>query len=70
MRGPEFKPRYHHQKKKKKKARRRWLSPVILATQEAEIRRIPVQSQSRQTVCETLSGKYLIQKRLVESLKV
>jgi hypothetical protein len=27
------------------KARRRWLTPVILATQEAEIRRITVQSQ-------------------------
>jgi hypothetical protein len=30
---------------------------VILATQEAEIRRISVQSQPRQTVCETLSQK-------------
>jgi hypothetical protein len=31
--------------------------PVILATQEAEIRRITVQSQLQQTVCETLSQK-------------
>jgi hypothetical protein len=31
--------------------------PVILATQEAEIRRMVVQSQARQTVCETLSKK-------------
>jgi hypothetical protein len=31
-------------------ARCRWLMPVIPATQEAEIRRIEVQSQSRQKV--------------------
>jgi hypothetical protein len=31
--------------------------PVILATQEAEIRRIEVQSQPGQIVCETLSQK-------------
>jgi hypothetical protein len=31
--------------------------PVILATQEAEIRKITVQSQPRQIVCETLSRK-------------
>jgi hypothetical protein len=31
------------------------LTPVILATQEAEIRRIKVQSQPRKIVCETLS---------------
>jgi hypothetical protein len=29
-------------KKKKKKARCQWLTPVILATEEAEIRRIVV----------------------------
>jgi hypothetical protein len=33
-----------------KEARHQWLTPVILATQEAEIRRIAVQSQSRQIV--------------------
>jgi hypothetical protein len=32
-----------------------WLTPVILATQEAEIRRIMVRSQPRQIVHETLS---------------
>jgi hypothetical protein len=32
--------------------------PVIPATQEAEIRRIVVESQPRQTVHETLSQKY------------
>jgi hypothetical protein len=46
-----------------------WLMPVVLATQQAEIRRITVQSQPRQIVHETLSQKYLIQKRLVEWLK-
>jgi hypothetical protein len=37
--------------------------PIILATQEAEIRRIAVQSQTRQIVHETLSQKDLSQKR-------
>jgi hypothetical protein len=34
-----------------------WLMPIILATQEVEIRRIEVQSQHRQIVLETLFGK-------------
>jgi hypothetical protein len=36
-------------------ARHQWLTPVILATQEAEIRRITVGSQPGQIVQETLS---------------
>jgi hypothetical protein len=53
---PEFTPHYHDlpPTKKKKKA---WFTPGILATLEAEIRRISVQGQLRQIVCETLSHK-------------
>jgi hypothetical protein len=42
------------------------LTPVILATQEAEIRRIAVRSQPRQTILEALSGKNPSQKRAGE----
>jgi hypothetical protein len=38
-------------------------TPVILATQEAEIKRIAVQSQPGQTVRETLSLKNITEKR-------
>jgi hypothetical protein len=48
---------------KKSEARCWWLMPVILSIQEAEIRRILVQSQSREIVLETLSQKYPSQKR-------
>jgi hypothetical protein len=34
-----------------------WLTPVIPATQEAEISRIEFRSQPRQIICETLSQK-------------
>jgi hypothetical protein len=38
-------------------ARHQWLTPVILAIQEAEIRKITVRSQPWQIVQETLSQK-------------
>jgi hypothetical protein len=41
---------------------RQWLTPVILATQDAETRRMEVRSQSGQIVCETLSWKNPLQK--------
>jgi hypothetical protein len=44
--------------------------PVILVTQEAEIRRIEVQRQPGKIVHETLSQKTLHKKGLVECLKV
>jgi hypothetical protein len=45
--------------------------PIILATQEAEIRRIAVQSQPEQIVCKTLSWKKKNQNiGLAEWLKV
>jgi hypothetical protein len=40
-----------------------WLTPVILTTQEAEIRKIEGQSQPGQTVWEILSQKSPLQKR-------
>jgi hypothetical protein len=39
-----------------------WLTPIILATQEAENRKITVSSQPRQIVCETLCQKNTSQK--------
>jgi hypothetical protein len=42
---------------------------IILATQEAEIRRIMVQSQPGQVVCKTLSQKTHHTKGLAEWLK-
>jgi hypothetical protein len=52
--------------KNTKEARRRWLTPVILATQEAEIRKILIEASPRQIVHETLSRKNPSQKRLAE----
>jgi hypothetical protein len=39
-----------------------WLTPVVLATQETEIRRIAIWRQPGQIVLETPSWKYLTQK--------
>jgi hypothetical protein len=44
-------------------ARHWWLTPVILTTQDVEIRRILVRSQPRQTVHEILSQKLLHENR-------
>jgi hypothetical protein len=44
--------------------------PVILVTQEAEIKRIKVRSQPGQIVQETLSQTHPSQKGMVEWLKV
>jgi hypothetical protein len=46
-----------------KRSGHRCLTPIILATQEAEFRRIMVWSQARQIVHETLSQKNPSQKR-------
>jgi hypothetical protein len=57
--------------KEKTKAGCRWLIPVILATQEAEIRRISVQSQPRENSLQDPISKITITKKeLVEWLKV
>jgi hypothetical protein len=47
-----------------------WLTPVILPTQEAKIRRIVVRSQPGQIVHETLSRKPFTKIGLMEWLKV
>jgi hypothetical protein len=36
--------------KNEREARHQWLTPVTLATQEAELRKITIQTQPRQTV--------------------
>jgi hypothetical protein len=45
------------------------LTPVILATQEAEIKRIAVQGQPRQIFLKTLLGNTQHKKGLMEWLK-
>jgi hypothetical protein len=46
-----------------KSAGHRWLTPVLLATQEAEIMRLTVQSKPRHIVCKILSQKIPSQKK-------
>jgi hypothetical protein len=43
-----------------------WLTPIILATKEAEIRKIAGRSHPGQIVHETLSQKTLNKKELME----
>jgi hypothetical protein len=54
---------YKSKSKKIILARSWWLMPVILHTQEPEIRRISVQSQPEQRVHETLSQNTYYKKR-------
>jgi hypothetical protein len=61
VQSPEFKTSVPQ--KKNQEAGYQWLTPVIRATQEAEIRRIEVQNQLEQIVQETLSQKNPSQKR-------
>jgi hypothetical protein len=63
--GPEFKPQYWE----KKIAGRWWLTPIVLATQEKEIRNIQVRSQPGQIDRETLSRKTQHKTRPMEWLK-
>jgi hypothetical protein len=61
-----FKPGLFHSKilplRRLKSFRCQWLTPVILATPEAEIRRITVQDQPMEIVSKTLSQKNSSQK--------
>jgi hypothetical protein len=52
-----------------KSAWSQWLMPVIVATQEGDIRRIVVRSQPRQIVCRLLPRTYPIQKGLLGWVK-
>jgi hypothetical protein len=66
-----FKNKKQNKTKKTTGAGYPWLSPVILATQEAEIRRITVAAEPEQIVPETLSEKKTHHKKgLAEWLKV
>jgi hypothetical protein len=60
----------HQPFKNVKTARHQWLIPVILATQEAEMGRIPDGSQPGHVVHEILSRKNPSQKRTGEGLNV
>jgi hypothetical protein len=62
--GPEFKAQHYthththtHTQKQAKQLYPSWLLPVILATWEAEIRRITVEGQLRETAQENSSPK-------------
>jgi hypothetical protein len=53
----------------KERAGPQWLTPIIPATQEAEIRRIMVWSQPQQIVFETLCGKNPSQEKSLKQWK-
>jgi hypothetical protein len=57
--GISYSPRI----KANRSARHWWLTPVILATWETEVRRIVVRGQPRQIVHKTISQKYSKQNR-------
>jgi hypothetical protein len=57
------------QNKHKKINGHRWLTPVILPTQEAEIRRVEVRGQPGQIIHETVFEKTHHKKGLVEWFK-
>jgi hypothetical protein len=59
---PDYTVRTSLKKKEKIKAEHWWLTPVVQATREVEIRRIVVQSQPGQIVCKTLSQNYATKK--------
>jgi hypothetical protein len=59
----------HYRKIRKREAGYQRFTPIILATQEAEIRRIMVRSQPGQIVHETLSRKILHKNRAGEREK-
>jgi hypothetical protein len=61
--------RISKKKKKKTVAGHWWFMFVILATQEAKIRKTAVRSQPRQIVCETLSQRNSSEKRDGEWLR-
>jgi hypothetical protein len=46
---------FNHKEKKNNLIWELWLTPIILATQEEEVRKIVARSQPGQIVCETLS---------------
>jgi hypothetical protein len=56
---PTYTVEYYSAIKQKKSAGHWWCTPAILPTWEAEIKRIKVQGQKRQTVHKTLISKII-----------